>query len=157
LRQARDSTRISDMSSLNSALNIYLADGGTFGTADSCFANSSSSATSCNASSGISMGFNASGTITTLNLIASRQVDGTGWIPVNFTTISAGAPFGILPIDPSNNFTTFYAFASGSSSTYKLNARMESVKFSKDGSGDVGSHDGGTSDTLYEVGNKLDL
>ena len=150
LRQARDSTRISDMSSLNSALNLYLADSGTF-SAVGCYVVSSTFGANCGA-----LGFStATGTASTAT--TTRAVNGSGWIPVDFTKISAGAPFGILPVDPTNNVSYFYALATGSSSTYKLNARMESTKYKFQGGADVVTNDGGTNTSTYEVGNNLNL
>lgn len=158
LRQARDSARVSDMSSMDSALSLFLADGGTFSRSDTCYAFSSSTATSCGTAA-LGMGFN-SASLTTVNNTgsSSRATTGAGWLPVNFASSSAGAPFGTLPVDPTNNSSYFYAFAAGSSSTYKLNARMESTKYST-GTTNVmlNSKDGGTSDSLYEKGNTLSL
>jgi len=152
LRQARDSTRISDMSSLNSALSLYLADSGTFTTAG-CFTVSSTFGATCGVIGFPSALITGSSTIAT----TSRATNGTGWMfGVDFSSISAGAPFGILPVDPTNNASYFYAFAVGGSSTYKLNSRMESTKYST-GTAAVGINDGGTSNTLYEVGNTLSL
>ncbi|MEK7187565.1 MAG: prepilin-type N-terminal cleavage/methylation domain-containing protein [Patescibacteria group bacterium] len=169
LRQARDSTRISDMSSLNSAMSLFLADGGTFGTATTCYAHGSSTATSCAGAAASSMNFSST-TLATVATTSVRNNDSTGWIPVNFNSISAGAPFGILPVDPTNNNIMFYAFATGSSSTYKLNSRMESTKYKWQGTSDVVTNDGEptiacgggglgcvNNTTTYAVGNKMDL
>lgn len=151
LRQARDSARVSDMSSMESALSLFMADGGTFGTAG-CYTVSSTFGANCTA-----LGFATNGSAVTI-ATTSRAINGTGWIPVNFASSSTGAPFGTLPVDPTNNASYFYAFAVGSSSTYKLNARMESTKYST-GTANVvaNTKDGGTSDSLYEKGNTLTL
>ncbi|HVN26218.1 MAG TPA: hypothetical protein VMT99_01005, partial [Candidatus Paceibacterota bacterium] len=41
------------------------------------------------------------------------NIDGTGWVPVDFTKIGAGSSIQKLPIDPVNNATSgeFYAYA----------------------------------------------
>ncbi|MEK7094357.1 MAG: hypothetical protein AAB903_03400, partial [Patescibacteria group bacterium] len=157
LRQARDSTRISDMSSLNSALSLLLADGGVFAMGPGCFAATSTPSASCG-----SIGFQSLTPAISSTLIIVTSARGTtgdnGWMQgVNFGAISSGAPFGILPVDPTNNTSYFYGFAVGSSSTYKLNSRMESTKYSGSGSSAVGVNDGGTSTSTYEVGNTLSL
>ena len=80
-------------------------------------------------------------------------MNGTGWLPVNFTSISSGAPVGNLPVDPVNNTTYYYAYAaSGTNLTFEMDAKMESTKYSLGGGSDVGSADGGSSSSLYEVG-----
>ncbi|MEK7110770.1 MAG: prepilin-type N-terminal cleavage/methylation domain-containing protein, partial [Patescibacteria group bacterium] len=78
LRQARDSTRVSDLGTLKSALALYLADVTTpfIGTTTICYAHTSSSVTA--AGCGYFLG---TGTTSTS---ASTVVTGTGWIPVNF-------------------------------------------------------------------------
>jgi hypothetical protein len=82
------------------------------------------------------------------------KVDGTGWVPVNFSAISSGAPMGNLPDDPINNATYFYAYAASTTgSTYEIDANMESSKYASGGAGDIENTDGGNSATVYEVGN----
>ncbi|MDO8504560.1 MAG: hypothetical protein Q7S36_01780, partial [Candidatus Liptonbacteria bacterium] len=74
-------------------------------------------------------------------------VDGNGWVPVNFTQISSGAPIGNLPIDPTNDLTHFYGYAASSSLLFELDALLESTKYAS-----KASSDGGSSSTVYEVG-----
>jgi hypothetical protein len=84
---------------------------------------------------------------------ASVAVDGTGWLPVNFTQISSGAPIGNLPEDPTDDVNYYYGYAAtGTSNVFEINARMESDRYSASGTKDVVSTDGGNNNTLYEVG-----
>lgn len=154
LKQARDSTRVSDLSTLKSAVSLYLADVATPSMSSTC-ALSITSSTDCG-------GRYAS----TDTLLASTRsgyfgVDGTGWLPVNFTSISSGAPIGNLPRDPSNSTSSaplYYSYVGSSTSlVFELDARMESTKYGFNGSSDVMGTDGGTSSTLYEVGTSLSL
>lgn len=151
LKQARDSARVSDMSAMEAAISLYLADGGAFGSSG-CFVASSTFGNTCGA-----LGF-ATNSSTASTATTSRAIDGTGWLPINFSSISSGAPFGTLPVDPTNNASYFYAAAIGTSSTYKLNARMESLKYST-GTANVvaNAKDGGTNESVYEKGNTLSL
>ena len=148
LKQARDSNRINDMSTLKSAIGFYLADVSTpsLGNSANCYAHSSSSIPG--AASGC-VGRFTTGTNTTSS---GAGTDATGWIPINFNSISSGAPISVLPIDPVNSSANFYAYRASSTLTYEINATMESTKYSLGGSSDVGSTDGGNSSTLYEVG-----
>jgi prepilin-type N-terminal cleavage/methylation domain-containing protein len=149
LRQARDSNRTQDLSTLKSALSLYLADypSPVLATSSSnCYAHVSSSLATCSASGR----FSSSGTVITSS---SLGITGAGWIPVNFTAISAGSPISAEPIDPVNNATNFYAYrADTTNQTFELNAKMESAKFISGGPNDVESTDGGNNSGLYEVG-----
>ncbi len=147
LRQARDSNRTQDLATLKSALSLYLADvaSPSLGSSSLCYAHTSSALGNCTTGTRF-----AAGTIT---LASGLGIDGTGWLPVNFTTISAGAPISALPIDPVNNATYFYAYRpDATNGTFEVNADMESTKFAQSGSSDVESTDGGNVATLYEVG-----
>ncbi len=128
IKQARDATRISDISSLNSAISLYLADGGKLVCTDKIY----------------------------LSTDGTDAVNGTGWLPIDFTHISAGTPFDKLPKDPTNNITYHYSYKCGSLS-YELNTSLESQKYGKNGESDVVSQDGGSNSDAYEVGTSLTL
>jgi prepilin-type N-terminal cleavage/methylation domain-containing protein len=166
LRQSRDTTRFSDLSTLNSAIALYLSDvaAASIGT---------STATFCYTSLPTSTGAYGGGTLTLTNCAGrftggtpaitnmrattSRLVDGTGWLPINFNTISTGSPLPNLPADPvsPNSFGTnstvtddfYYAYGVGTNNTYEINTRIESVKFASSS-----VNDGGNIPELYEVG-----
>jgi len=157
LKQARDSNRLSDLSTMKSAISLYLADVTSpnilygFTTAD-CFVSvplgtSITTSTRCGvfSATGLTLG-NASNprqaTSTSL-----RDVDGTGWIPVQFTAISSGAPIGNLPVDPVNDATHYYAYAANATLQFQLDTFMESVKYTF-----MMSADGGLNNNAYETG-----
>ncbi len=151
LRQARDSNRISDMASLRSALQLYLADvqtGVSLGAALTCYASTSSAPTQ------VGCGARMAGTLPNSSTTAanSPKVDGTGWIPVNFTSISSGSPLGTEPVDAINNSVNFYSYATAASLAFEIDAKMESTKYSNGGTGDVESADGGNNTGVFEVG-----
>src|SRR5690348_2992329 len=101
LRQARDSNRVSDMATLKSAIALFQADVATssvsaLGTYSVLYADSASAAAATSTYIGSptgAWGF-ATTSVSTLTSSTSRNVDGTGWIPVNFTAISSGSPIG---------------------------------------------------------------
>lgn len=146
LKQARDSTRISDLAALNSAISLYLADvsspslGTCAGGTARCTASSTSGLT----------------TRTACSVSTSTSVTNTGWVDVNFASISAGSPLPKEPMDPVNSTSYFYSYGC-SSTTYEIDARMESTKYGSSGGSDVVSTDGGDNATVYEVGNSLVL
>jgi hypothetical protein len=59
-----------------------------------------------------------------------RNVNSTGWIPVNFSSISGGSPFGNLPVDPANQTSTglFYGYNTNGSQ-FEVTAVLESAKY----------------------------
>ena len=87
-----------------------------------------------------------------------RLVNSTGWIPVNFSSISVGSPIGQLPQDPTNASSSrlYYTYTTNGSQ-YELTAAMESAKYQLGGPSDVVSTDGGTDAYLYEKGTNLAL
>lgn len=152
IKQARDSTRLSDLATLNSAIAFYMAD--VTSPAMTCFTGSSTVA------------ILSTGTATTTSPIqyktgvvasSSQDVSGTGWIGINFASTTGGSPISKLPRDPvSDTNTSFYVFACYNANLwYELAANMESTKYANGGSGDVESTDGGNNIYWYEVGNKL--
>jgi prepilin-type N-terminal cleavage/methylation domain-containing protein len=163
LRQARDSNRVSDFATLKSALSVFEADVSTssaiaLGSYGTLYANSGATAVSSTYVNGSTTGAwgYATTSAVTVATTTSRLVNGTGWIPVNFTAISSGAPIGSLPVDPVNSASYTYTYAP-SSTVFKLAAKMESAKYGYNGTGDVVSVDGGVSTSTYEQGTKLSL
>ncbi|MFH0712459.1 MAG: type II secretion system protein [Candidatus Jorgensenbacteria bacterium] len=161
LRQARDSTRISDLAALSSAVSLYLADVATPGLGGINGASCGSTTETC--TSGAS-GRRSGGGVCTTN--ATTTVIGTGWITVDLVDISSGSPLARLPLDPNNGSTNcgagaeacFYSFICNLTG-YEISAAMESTKFATGGGADVESNtkDGGDNTNAYEVGNDLDL
>jgi prepilin-type N-terminal cleavage/methylation domain-containing protein len=167
LRQSRDSNRISDFSVMKSAVAFYLASVSTpvIGTSTWCYqgiATASSSANGCG-----SYFLQASGTLagaactsaTCFATSTSRAIDGTGWIPIPFSTITAGgSPISQLPIDPTNSGNNFYAYeASSTGLVFKMATQMESQKYSASGTNDVVSTDGGINNNMYEQGSNVKM
>ena len=165
LRQARDSTRISDLNTIKSALSLFLADtasssgllGGTNANYTTCYGSKASVITT----SACSIFFTKVPLTTASSGVAdasSTAVNGSGWIPVNLTAVSAGSPIGSFPIDPVNSSPTIYFYrASGTAASFKVAGKMESSKYGTSGTGDVQTNDGGNSVNYFEVGTDLSL
>ncbi|MDO8664868.1 MAG: type II secretion system protein [Candidatus Liptonbacteria bacterium] len=156
LAQARDSQRISDMATLKSAIALYLVDvtSPSIGTASLCYASFTglASTTGCG-------GRMVAATVTTTTAANAGSSTGGGWIPINFATITYGSPLGNEPVDPINNATYFYSYATNAASSYQfeIDANMESTRYASSGTSDVESTDGGSSSSIYEVGTNLGL
>ncbi len=155
LKQARDSNRLSDLSTINTALNLFSADVSTgfMGTSTVVYVSIPSTLSDCS-----NLGLPTLPATYTYNCVTTanlRNTNGTGWIPVNFQKISANSPISQLPIDPINTTSTgnYYTYVSGGS--WELTSNMESSK-QKSVTGATGT-DGGVSLSSYEFGNNLRL
>ncbi len=152
LKQGRDTTRISDLAAINSAIALYVADVRTP-------VWTTVATPRCTGATP----FTGGGGSIACTVSTSTTVDGNGWIPVNFQGISSGAPLSRLPLDPTNTGVNEYLYAASSTTGYfELVAKMESSKYKTGGTADVESNskDGGTgtnSGNVYQVGSALDL
>ncbi len=127
IKQARDSNRLSDLATINTALNLFSADvtSGFMGTSTVVYISIPDTSPTC-----ANLGLPTS-TAYTYNCVTAanlRNTDGTGWIPVNFQRISSNSPVSQLPIDPINTTTTgnYYVYVTGGS--WVLTAIPESAK-----------------------------
>lgn len=155
LRQARDAKRLSEISTLHRAINLYEVDvpGTTPGLPNTIYLSLPDDVSATCASHPAlptpppGWQYNC---VTEANL---RNANGTGWIPVDFTALSTGAPLAALPVDPQNDAATglYYSYVAGGS--YVLTAILESEKHLK-GSG---LDDGGTDPSRIELGSNLEL
>jgi len=120
LAQARDGTRLSDIDSVNSAINLYIA------SVDDFDLNSGA----------------ATGTIATVNVSGAAcpfsatcvtdedtGTDGTGWVRVDLDESAGGSPIPVLPKDPTDSTDYYYAYAgSDVTNTFEVNGRLESER-----------------------------
>lgn len=133
LRQARDSNRLSDLATLNSAINIYATDqsgssGFSLGNASSVYLSVPDATSTCqnlgipSSSGNFSFACAAS--------TSSRNINGQGWIPVDLTKISSGSPLGSLPQDSVNQTSSgLYYTYSANSTQFEVTSLFESQKY----------------------------
>ena len=142
LAQARDSQRVQDLASVNSALSLYVAsvDGAAL-TAVSYHSGVTTTTWTCGDDT-------PAGRSATQSVV--QEVDGDGWVPVNFAGISGGSPFSVLPVDPTNSSAYHYCYEGYTDETWELNAYLESTKFAT--TSEYDSKDGGDDDEVYEIG-----
>ena len=153
MKQARDSNRISDLNTINTALGTYAADvvGATVGVSSTVYISLPSNNSDC---SDLGLPTLTGGWVykcTTSENLA--KIDGTGWIPANLQRISFGNPLEKLPIDPKNSTSTglYYTFVT-TGSWWELTAVLESEKY-----GPRMVVDGGASPNAFEQGTMLTL
>jgi len=136
LRSARDSTRLSDMATLQSAINVWIADvstgGGSLNFGSSTLTYLSlidPTATTSAGSNCTALGFPA-GYFHCTGPNFYKNTDGTGWIPLNLKTSGLGSSLGSLPIDPTNNASSglYYSYATDGQ-TWKVGGIPESQKY----------------------------
>lgn len=140
LAQARDSQRLSDLSAIQSAINLYLT-----------------TVASPTLAAGPNSTVNATCGFTTCTVVTSTAVTGTGWVPVDLTLSSGGSPLATLPMDPTGNATYQYAYKGDSTNlVFELNGRLESTKFrgsmSTDGGDDSTCSTFTEATCYYEIG-----
>jgi prepilin-type N-terminal cleavage/methylation domain-containing protein len=110
LQESRDSNRLSDMQTITGAINLYNEDqGGSTGYSLSTpnvayISIPDPTATTTAGTNCAALGF-VSTASTTYHCAASstyRNINGTGWIPIDFASTTVGSPLGSLPVDPIN-------------------------------------------------------
>src|SRR3990167_7301126 len=144
LAQSRDAQRLSDLGNINSALAFYASNASTVTIGTTLATSRPTTATStCQSTTGVA------GLASSTN----RDVDGTGWVGVDFTELSGvgGSPLSVLPVDPTNNATYYYCYdGDNSAKTWELSATLESTKYAT--TQDLDATDGGNHATSYELG-----
>ncbi|MBI5742854.1 MAG: prepilin-type N-terminal cleavage/methylation domain-containing protein [Candidatus Niyogibacteria bacterium] len=183
LRKARDTQRVSDLNTIKTALAVYITSTSTpliGGRVSNMVCKQGIGAgtwyTTGPAAGNIFYSYPGASTITGANegtaLTASttssanlNNIDGTGWIPVNFETLTAGSPISNLPIDPTNSIANLaapvntdlvYRYAcNASSTTFEIDAQLESNEYTVQN--DLRAKDGGNHSTLYEQGTNLKI
>lgn len=177
LKKARDAQRISDLSTLKTAIGLYLTstaspilDGGTNA--------------SCK-TSGLAAGIWETGdkifySVPETTHITDTALDGgitypesaqsatpsvtsgSGWIPINFDSITGGSPISNLPVDPINTVTigavvstdlTYRYACALSPLSFEIDAQLESIAYTS--TEDKRLSDGGNSNLYYETGSNL--
>ena len=152
MRRAQDGKRLSDIGSLNDSINLFkVNEGAGYGGTNTVYISiPDTSATCANLTLSSLPGGWSYACATEANL---RRIDGTGWIPINFSSISTGAPISKLPIDPVNDDGDglYYSYVTDSAK-WELNTNLLSEQqLGKE------TNDGGDDSTKYEKGTDLTL
>ena len=153
LAQSRDATRLSDMATIQSAINLYNTDqsgsvGYSLGNASSVYISVPSASSSCS-----TLGLaSPPGTYSYACSSSTRLVNNQGWIPINFSNISAGTPLGTLPIDPVDQTSSdLYYTYNTNGNQYVISSFIESQKYAK-----TAFNEGGSDPVLLQSGSGAD-
>lgn len=151
-KQSRDAKRLSELKLLNNAITVArVANSGlSIGNANIIYVSLADTTSTC-ANLGLAappVGWSYQCVTSAANL---RNINGTGWIPIDLTSVPQGAPVDQLPLDPSNVVSSrrYYTYLV-SGRKWKLSAVMESSKYASEM-----QSDGGVSATSYETGTDL--
>ena len=133
LAEARDAKRVSDMSSFQDAMQLYQNDAafagqvpflGTSGTIYISVPDPTATTTAGSNCAGLAL----TGSYHCAASSTYQMVNGTGWIPVNFTSVSS-TPFSQLPIDPVNTTSSgeYYEYATDGAGNWEILSTPESI------------------------------
>jgi prepilin-type N-terminal cleavage/methylation domain-containing protein len=181
LKKSRDAQRISDMSTLKTAIGLYMTSVtpvylggassntacqttvGTWGSGMKIFYSVPSVTTSITGTAldGGTSSAPSAGQVTTV--AGNGVTDGTGWLPVAFNLITGGSPISNLPVDPINtvsavpsNTDLVYRYACAAPTTgspsYELDSVLESAAYNS-----MMANDGGNNANYYETGTNLSI
>jgi len=154
LAQARDTQRVSDIKNTKSAIDLFIVDNPTIsmGDAQTIYLSLPDVAAPLCTNNLASLPTLPAGwsyrCATAANL---KNIDGTGWLPLDFTQVKGGSPMPYIPIDPDNNVASgrYYTYVPGGS--YELTALLEAKKH------DAAINDGGSLPGVYQAGSHIDL
>ncbi len=152
MSQARDSQRVNDLGVIKKAVDLAIFSNPSIstGTAQRVYLSlPSATAPNCDAAGLPNL---PSGWQYVCSSAANlSKIDGSGWLPVNFTSIS-NPNITSLPVDPVNSVSSgkYYTYVTGGS--YELTAVMESSKENK-----AAISDGGSLPGVLQVGTHIDL
>ncbi|HOB89879.1 MAG TPA: prepilin-type N-terminal cleavage/methylation domain-containing protein [Candidatus Colwellbacteria bacterium] len=150
LASARDTTRLSDLETVNKALFLYTTQKGEpSGNPNLLYLSLPDTNSHC--ASYILPTLPSPYEYSCVTEANLRKVDGFGWIPVNLSSIPGGSPLAVLPVDPTNNSSFYYTYITGGS--YELLSLLESENHLKTSS----LNDKGYDPVRFEIGTNLSL
>lgn len=179
LKKSRDVQRMSDLSTMKTAIALYLQAAPSNNLGGSTYCNATNFGTT-DTSGRIRMtlgyttaGIKASTTPAGESYSATTTTDlylnnGQGWIPyINFSAITGGSPIERLPVDPVNTSVAtgapgvdslYYRYGCKTgSNTFELDGTLESEAYKYLGTDDKPSKDGGNAVMRYEIGTDLNI
>ena len=186
LKKTRDAQRMSDLATLKKAIGLYVtmtpypklagasniackgttSDSSTWDTAnDKIYYSYPSDAPGAPITATSLDGVTFTSTPGQVTKAYLSRTDGTGWIPIDFSTIVGGSPISVLPVDPINTIVdkaspkstdlVYRYICSEKNLTYEVGATLESSAYTV--ADNKMAKDGGTADSYYEVGTGLGL
>jgi len=133
IEKIRDTQRIRDLDTLKGVLILYLSVKGPIDLEESCTPENP-----CQSNQGDT----------------HSNISGSGWIPLDFSSMPAGSPISSLSVDPLNDTDYYYRFAIEDGS-FELDCAFESKYYNE--KEELPKKDNGNNDNLYEVGSDLEV
>ncbi len=129
MRQGRDGIRVSDIKVMEKAIGLYQMDNQISATSNKVYVSIPDTSATCANIAGLPP-LPTGWTYNCVTDANKNKIDGTGWIPINFTLTKGGTPLASLPIDSINTSSSeYYSFVS-SGNSWKIASVPESVKLS---------------------------
>ena len=134
LMQSRDANRLSDATTIKNALSIYSEDvGGNLGSSSVVYISipdPAATSTAGDQCQGLGLPSLPSGTYQCASSSTFRNINGMGWIPVDFASTSIGSPISSLPVDPINTTSSgeFYTYETNGTQ-WETTMALESSKY----------------------------
>jgi prepilin-type N-terminal cleavage/methylation domain-containing protein len=157
LKSARDSRRLSDLETIDNAISLIElnAPNANFGNAQTVYLSLPDTSATC-ANYALPT-LPPSWTYACVAQANLKNVDRTGWIPIDFSLAAPHSTLGTLPVDPINTLENdlYYQYITGGS--YVLMTVLESKKHGVGGENDKTSTDGGVDDYAFEIGSDFNL
>ena len=152
LAEGRDSRRTNELNQISAALRLVYNQGKIKGNSQVVYLSLPDSSATCGSYSlpQLPSGWSYACTPSATYL----NVDGTGWIPVNFNVIPGGSTLSFIPADPRNTQDFYYAYVTNPTDhTFVVTSLLESEKHMKL----AAAKDNGYDDGRYEAGSNLSL
>jgi prepilin-type N-terminal cleavage/methylation domain-containing protein len=134
LKRSRDAQRLTDLKTLEKAINFYITENYNSNLGDS------------NRTYATISGVKAGNRDPSTSVENPTKIDGTGWLPIDFTKLSTGVQISKLPLDPKNDNCYYYVYLVDSTK-FTLLAKLESQKFLS-----LQENDNGKLPNFYELG-----
>lgn len=164
LQQSRDASRVAGLSTLNKATALYYQDAinnpatlfmGTSSVVYISIPDKTASSTAGDQCQGLNLpGLPTGYTYHCAASTTYMNPNGTGWVPINFTSYSGGNLIQSLPVDPVNASSSnlYYTYQTDGVGGFEYNCFLESQKEAA-----IPEGDGGNDPVLYEKGSNLTL
>ena len=191
LKKTRDAQRMSDLATLKKAIGLYVtmtpypklagtdntgckgttSDANTWQTSNdkiyysypSDIGGTGASAITATALDGVT--FAAPGGVNQVLKANLGLTNGSGWIPIDFSSIAGGSPISVIPVDPINTIAdkaspkstdlVYRYICSEKNLTYEISATLESSAYTV--ADNKMAKDGGNADGYFESGTALSL
>jgi len=156
--QSRDTRRLVDLKNIDSAVRLARTESIFMGNTNTVYISVPDPALSGNTTSTcLNIGLPPLDLSWKYNCVSQENLaknNGTGWMPINFSSLGAGSPFASLPIDPENTTSSwrYYRYITDSKGKYIAVSGLYSDKFKPEA-----AKDGGNDSEKFEVGTNMSL